>query len=753
MKHMFRRIARPSLATPALSRAALFGSLLLAACGADGGAGDDADAEELALARQALCATGPLTRVAARSSADEVSWLGAALAIDGYAGTRWSSPFADPQWLEVDLGAPRYISSVALSWEAASAADYTVQLSTDRVSWTTAAVVTGAASGARVDTLSALTSRVGRYVRMHGTRRTSPWGYSLYELSVNGDADASCGLEDEPRDLADNLEAEDHDGMAGLQYEATTDVGGGQNAGWIDAGDHVEWRVNVPRNGSYALTTRSATWSAAGLRVLVDGAVRADLALPSTWTGGANQYQTWASFETAAFDLTAGEHVIRLQFTSGGQNLNYVKLSERNGPRSLVEIRTPYVDDYFFLSVNGVRHRLGYWGMDESLASSWRDISPLFKGGVNDVRVQAMNGGGPGGLDVEIRVDGGTPTRIVCPSADCETIADAALFIDRAVTLPPLNLPAAQQVTITSEHEGEIYINDEYTGLSTPATLELAPGTYTVGLGVSHDVPGAYEGRFFEREIAVSSAALSVDMQSQGEGLGVVRPVRIGLLPIRTVTSPRAPAPGVLSEADLQKTLAQFRATSEKLVEPLSYGLSAWDVTLLPMVTDRVVDMDYTCGLLEDPAYAGLVNQFDTVAIVHSEEDADGNHFFGGVGGYSVGHCISVPNTTGDHAPDDQPQPLFLHEMLHQVEGSQEREHHLFNGAEGLHGAEEHGYTHDWGLETDWLAWYRVFMRGQAGEVLGMRPGLHLEAPPASPSFYTGVFSIVRHGMRTPAPR
>jgi hypothetical protein len=753
MKHTFQASPPSSRSGRSLSRALLLGSLFLAACGADVGTdADDEELDELGLSRQALCATGPLTRVAARSSADEVNWLAAPLAIDGHAGTRWSSPFADPQWLEVDLGAPRHISSVVLSWEAASAADYTVQLSPDRVNWTTAAVVSGAASGARVDTVSNLATRVGRYVRMHGTRRTSQWGYSLYELGVNGDADASCGQAD-GRDLAHNLEAEDHDGMAGIQYEPTTDVGGGQNAGWIEAGDYIEWLVNVQRNGSYAVTTRSATWSAASLRVLVDGAVRADLALPRTWTGGANQYQTWASFQTPAFDLTEGEHRIRVQFTGGGQNLNFIKVDERNAPRSIVEIRTPHVDEILYLSVNGVRHRLGYWGMDASLANSWRDISPLFKGGLNDVRVQAMNGGGPGGLELEIRVDGGAPTRIVCPSADCETIADASMFVDRVVTLPSLNLPAAQPVTITSQHEGEIYINDEYTGLSTPATFELPPGTYTVGLGVSNDIPGQYAGKFFEKQIAVSSAAVSVDMESQGPGLGVVRPVRIGLLPIRTVTSPRAPAPGVLSEADLMKTLAQFRATSEKLVTPLSYGLSAWDVTLLPMVTDRVVNMDYTCGLLEDPAYAPLVDQYDTVAIVHSEEDADGNHFFGGVGGYSVGHCISVPNTTGDNAPDDATQNLFLHEMLHQVEGSQEREHHLFNGAEGLHGAEEHGYTHDFGLETDWLAWYRVFMRGQAGEVLGMRPGVHFGAPPVNPSFYTGVFSIVRHGMRTPAPR
>ena len=42
----------------------------------------------------------------------------AANAVDGNTGTRWSSAFSDPQWIQVDLGASAAVSQVVLRWEA-----------------------------------------------------------------------------------------------------------------------------------------------------------------------------------------------------------------------------------------------------------------------------------------------------------------------------------------------------------------------------------------------------------------------------------------------------------------------------------------------------------------------------------------------------------------------------------------------------------------------------------------------------------
>ncbi|MCY1143714.1 discoidin domain-containing protein [Actinoplanes sp. Pm04-4] len=55
----------------------------------------------------------------------------AAPAVDGNTGTRWSSAFAASQWFQVDLGAPAELDHIAITWEAAYAKAFTIQLSTD----------------------------------------------------------------------------------------------------------------------------------------------------------------------------------------------------------------------------------------------------------------------------------------------------------------------------------------------------------------------------------------------------------------------------------------------------------------------------------------------------------------------------------------------------------------------------------------------------------------------------------------------
>ncbi|GLY95303.1 hypothetical protein Acsp02_25580 [Actinoplanes sp. NBRC 103695] len=103
-------------------------------------------------------------------------------AVDGNAGTRWSSQFADPQWIRVDLGSVRALNRVKLTWEGAYGRAYQIQTSTDGTAWTTAATVTNSDGGVDESTLSAS----ARYVRVYGTQRATQWGYSLWDLNVYG---------------------------------------------------------------------------------------------------------------------------------------------------------------------------------------------------------------------------------------------------------------------------------------------------------------------------------------------------------------------------------------------------------------------------------------------------------------------------------------------------------------------------------------------------------------------------------------
>jgi hypothetical protein len=106
----------------------------------------------------------------------------ASRAVDGDSATRWSSSFSDPQWLTVDLGAKQDLTRIKLDWEAAYASAYLIQLSDDGSSWTTVIDVKDGHGG--IDEHE--TSASGRFVRMYGTKRATPWGYSLRELSVSG---------------------------------------------------------------------------------------------------------------------------------------------------------------------------------------------------------------------------------------------------------------------------------------------------------------------------------------------------------------------------------------------------------------------------------------------------------------------------------------------------------------------------------------------------------------------------------------
>jgi hypothetical protein len=116
------------------------------------------------------------------SSTENGQSLGSA-AVDGNATTRWSSAFADPQWLYVDLGASYNVNRVKLTWEAAYGKDFLVQVSTDATNWTTLKTVTGNTSLSNDYTGL---SGTGRYVRLYGTARGTTYGYSLYELEVYG---------------------------------------------------------------------------------------------------------------------------------------------------------------------------------------------------------------------------------------------------------------------------------------------------------------------------------------------------------------------------------------------------------------------------------------------------------------------------------------------------------------------------------------------------------------------------------------
>jgi beta-glucanase (GH16 family) len=125
-------------------------------------------------------------------------------AVDGNMSTRWGHLWypAGPTnaWLDVDLGSSAAtITQVNISWETALAADYQIQTSNDRASWTTVRSVTGNTS--LNNTLSFSPAVTGRYLRVNMTRKGTAYGYSIFELQVNGCNGAPASYPPDPAPL------------------------------------------------------------------------------------------------------------------------------------------------------------------------------------------------------------------------------------------------------------------------------------------------------------------------------------------------------------------------------------------------------------------------------------------------------------------------------------------------------------------------------------------------------------------------
>ena len=128
------------------------------------------------------------------ASSVEGNGFEAARALDGDAGTRWSSgqwmQNTQTGWLAVDLGARFDVHEVRLNWETAYAVDFQIQVSDDGQNWTTIRSITGnSAKGPQ--TLTGL-SGSGRFVRVLCTKTSDGSNnYSLFDIKVFGSAAAS----------------------------------------------------------------------------------------------------------------------------------------------------------------------------------------------------------------------------------------------------------------------------------------------------------------------------------------------------------------------------------------------------------------------------------------------------------------------------------------------------------------------------------------------------------------------------------
>jgi hypothetical protein len=224
-----------------------------------------------------IAAGKPTTASSAENAASAASF-----ATDGNLGTRWSSAFSDPQWLQVDLGQSYDINHVTLNWEAAYGRSYQIQTSANGTNWTTIYSTTTGDGG----TDDVALTGTGRYIRMNGTARGTPYGYSLFEFAVNGTPGGGGG--------GATLLSQGHPAVASSTENAGSGAAnafdGNTGTRWSSAFSDPQW-IRVDLGAAHPISRVVLNWEPAYARAFEiqtsnDGTTWTTIYSTTTGTGG-----------------------------------------------------------------------------------------------------------------------------------------------------------------------------------------------------------------------------------------------------------------------------------------------------------------------------------------------------------------------------------------------------------------------------------------------------------------------------------
>jgi len=129
-------------------------------------------------------------------------------------------------------------------------------------------------------------------------------------------------------ELPGRIEAEDFDDMYGIRTVMVFDEEPGFNLDCLDAGDWIEYTIDVNKASEYRISLRVALaegFSGSAGKLSVGGDVLWSFTVPTT--GG---WQTWETI-TGIADLSPGRQMLRIEVTKGPWNLNWLEFNELSG--------------------------------------------------------------------------------------------------------------------------------------------------------------------------------------------------------------------------------------------------------------------------------------------------------------------------------------------------------------------------------------------------------------------------------------
>ncbi|MDF7808361.1 carbohydrate-binding protein [Pontiellaceae bacterium B12219] len=172
------------------------------------------------------------------------------------------------------------------------------------------------------------------------------------------------------------VEAENFDAGAGYRFETTADIGGGQNLGWIDAGEWMEYTINVETTGLHQIDFRVASDGGSdGIEIVSDGNTIGTMAVADT-----GDYQVWETQSVFVNFSETGEQTLRLEFLGGGFNLNWFSYASLS------------LDDATELTVGTARKQMMRLGLDYERLWYWYGdgLDPVPEWSVNDCNVDYL---------------------------------------------------------------------------------------------------------------------------------------------------------------------------------------------------------------------------------------------------------------------------------------------------------------------------------------------------------------------------
>lgn len=119
------------------------------------------------------------------------------------------------------------------------------------------------------------------------------------------------------------IQAENYFASNGVQTETTTDTGGGQNVGWIDANDWMAYsNITIPISGTYTIEYRIASPSGGRLSADLNGGgiLLGEVAIPAT-----GDWQNWSTI-TQTVNINAGTYNFGVFAKTGGWNINWIRI-------------------------------------------------------------------------------------------------------------------------------------------------------------------------------------------------------------------------------------------------------------------------------------------------------------------------------------------------------------------------------------------------------------------------------------------